>query len=286
MSVSATVVARPAASLPRPLRKYASQNYVMLNDTGEVMRVISRTQYQGCGDEFDWLKTTLSRKYGVAGDAEIEAMEPYARALRVVFLNKQIEVRCGPVLVMDYMDIDLIRSWSSAQKARYALYQREQAVVEKRRMVLNRRQSIKFADSFTLGDQYRLEGAFGIQFQQPFAKNSAQHFPVDEPFIAVLPNLPLPFDSGEIQMVISPEKYPIVIRGTFHDVDFQQVAEALKAKYGTPMKASSRHIIHKVSGNHAIVKKLNATTIELAFIDTSAQKEQRRRLWDQESEGL
>ena len=140
--------------------------------------------------------------------------------------------------------------------------------------------------SFTIGDQFRLEGAFGVQFQRPFAKNSTQKFPTDQPFYAVLPNLPAPFDQGEIQLVISPDKHPIVIRGTFQELTFDEVGEALKAKYGTPMKASNRHIIHKVSGNHAIVKKLSEETIELAFIDTLAQTQQRQRLWEKESEGL
>lgn len=274
------------ARLPRPLRQLPSANYIMLNAAGEAIRVITRTEAAGCEGSFEWLKTTLSKKYNVQGDPEITPAPPYERALRIEFLARQIEVRCGPRLVMDYMDTNLISKWANAQAKRYALYQREQATIEKRRMVLNRRKSIKFADSFTIGDQYRLEGAFGIQFQRPFAKNSTQKFPVDEPFYAVLPNLPEPFESGEIQLVISPEKHPIVIRGTFSELTFEQIAQALRAKYGTPMKASARHIIHKVSGNHAIVKRLGEDTIEVAFIDTDAQTEQRQRLWDQESEGL
>ena len=94
-----------------------------------------------------------------------------------------------------------------------------------------------------------LYGAFGIYFKRQFAARSTQQFPIDQPFYAVLPNLPEPFVDGEILLTISPEGHPIVIRGTFDNLDFEYIAKALKAKYGTPMKASSRHIIHKVSGN-------------------------------------
>jgi hypothetical protein len=274
-----------AINLPRPLRKSPTESFVMLNHALEPMRVISRTDIKDCKD-FDWMKTTLTKKYNVQGDAEIEAESPYKHALRIEFLNKQIDVRCGPVMVIDYLDASLIERWSSVQQRRYAVHLREEAAIDKRRLVLKRRTSIKFADSFTIGDQFRLEGAFGVQFQRPFAKNSTQKFPVDQPFYAVLPDLPAPFDQGEIQLVISPDKFPIVIRGTFHDLTFEQVGQALKAKYGTPLKASNRHIIHKVSGNHAIVKKLSEQTIELAFIDTGAQTQQRQRLWEKESEGL
>ena len=275
-----------AASLPRPLRKTPTQSFVMMNEALEPMRVISRSEVKGCGDDFDWLKATLTKKYQVQGDAEVTPEAPYERNIRIVFLSKQIEVRCGPRIVIDYMDTTLIRAWANQQTKRHEVYRRDLAAIDKRRMVMHRRQAIKFADTFTLGDQFRLEGAFGIQFQRPFAKNSTQKFPVDEPFYAVLPDLPSPFDQGDIQLVISPEKHPIVIRGTFHDMAFDDIAEAFKAKYGYPMKTSPRHIIHKISGNHAILKKMSEDTIEVAFIDTNAQKEQRERLRDKESEGL
>jgi hypothetical protein len=273
------------AKLPRPLRDQRSQTFVMVNDAAEVMRVLGVSHSNNC-QHFDWLKATLEKKYDVQGDSEISPTSPYQRALRIEFLSKQIDVRCGPDLVLDYLDAALINAWSRQQNKLYMSHQREQAAIDKRRMVLERRQAIKFADQFTLGDQYRLEGAFGIQFQSPFAKNSTQVFPVDEPFYAVLPNIPEPFDDGDISIVISPQKHPIVIRGQFERVDFDKIANALKAKYGHPMKASSRHIIHKVNGNHAIVKKVAENTIELAFIDTAEQAQQRKRLWAKESEGL
>ena len=276
----------PKANLPRPYRDLSSNSFVMLNQRAEPMRVISRIFESGCGESFDWLKATLAKKYEAAGDIEITAPAPFERALRISYLSRQIDVRCGPATVIEYLDGDVLAAWAADQQKEYEAYQRELADIEKRRLVMNQRRAIKFADSFTVGDEYRLEGAFGIQFQKPFARNSAQKFPVDAPFYAVLPNLPEPFDRGDIQLVISPERHPISIRGTFKDLVFDDVADAFKAKYGQPMKASSRHIIHRVSNNHAIVKKLAEDTVEIAFIDTLAQSEQRKRLWEQESDGL
>jgi len=276
----------PAANLPRPYRDLSSRSFVMLNQRAEPMRVISRIFERGCGANFDWLKATLAKKYDAAGDIEITAPVPFERALRISYLSRQIDVRCGPATVIEYLDVEALTAWTEDQQKEFEAYQRELADIEKRRLVMNQRRAIKFADSFTVGDQYRLEGAFGIQFQKPFARNSTQNFPVDAPFYAALPHLPEPFDRGDIQLVISPERHPIIIRGTFKDLLFDDVADAFKAKYGQPMKASSRHIIHRVSSNHAIVKKLAEDTVEIAFIDTVAQAEQRKRLWAQESDGL
>ncbi len=276
----------PQANLPRPYRDLPSSSFVMLNQRAEPMRVISRIEERGCGENFEWLKTTLAKKYQAGDEVEITAPAPYERALRISYLSRQIDVRCGPATVIEYLDAQALTLWAAGEAKQFEAYQRELTDIEKRRLVMNQRRAMKFADSFTVGDEYRLEGAFGIQFQKPFARNSTQNFPVDAPFYAVLPNLPEPFDRGDIQLVISPERHPIVIRGTFKDLVFDDVADAFKAKYGQPMKASSRHIIHRVSSNHAIVKKLSEDAVEIAFIDTVAQAEQRKRLWAQESDGL
>ena len=273
-------------NIPRLYRDLPVQSFVMVNDAGAAMRVIARVNYRGCDEKFDWLKNTISKKYKVRGDAEVAPPAGYERALRIAAIDRQIEVRCGPRLVLDYLDLTLIKAWSRQQGRRWAVYQRDQAAIAKRQLVLDQRRAVKFADSFTLGNQYRLDGAFGIYFKRQFAARSTQQFPIDQPFYAVLPNLPEPFVDGEILLTISPEGHPIVIRGTFDNLDFEYIAKALKAKYGTPMKASSRHIIHKVSGNHAIVKKIREDLIELAFVDTNAKEAQRARLWAQESEGL
>jgi len=273
-------------NIPRLYRGVPVQSFVMVSDAGEAMRVVARVNYRGCDEKFDWLKDTISKKYDVHGDAEVTPPAGYERALTITAIDRQIEVRCGPRLVLDYIDLTLIKAWSKQQGRRWTVYQRDQATIAKRQLVLDQRRAVKFADSFTLGSQYRLDGAFGIYFKRPFAERSTQQFPIDQPFYAVLPNLPEPFGEGEILLTISPERHPIVIRGTFDKLDFEYIADALKAKYGTPMKASSRHIIHKVSGNHAIVKRMGADMIELAFIDATEKEAQRARLWAQESEGL
>ncbi|MEM9623585.1 MAG: hypothetical protein AAF993_18210 [Pseudomonadota bacterium] len=272
--------------LPRPIRQHAHQSFVMLDHDNHPVRVTTQVNTPGCDKNFDWLKETVSKKYSVRGETEISPSDGYTRQIRIVFIDKQIDMACGPHLLIQYLDFSRLKRWAVAQHKRYQSYERNELDNEKRRMVLDRRRSVQFADAFTLGDRFKLEGAFGIQFDQPFAKNSTQVFPIDVPFYAVLPNLPPQFANGDIQLVIAPDKYPIVIRGTFRQVDFDQVKNALRAKYGTPLKSTDRHVIHKVSSHHAILKKIAADTIEMAFINTVAQAEQRNRLWGQESEGL
>ncbi len=271
--------------LPRLFREQSAEAYVMLNSNREVMRVLAHIQNPDCADNFDWLKHTISKKYEVSADAEYSAA-PQTRSLRITFSSRQIDVHCGKRLTIDYLDLSMISVWADTQQRRYAEYQRQVAQLEKREMVLERRKQLRFADTFTMGDQFRLDGAFGVQFEQPFAKNSTQNFPVDEPFYAVLPGMPEPFTKGDLQLTISPDKHPIVIRGRFPDIDFERIAAALRTKYGLPMKESSRHIIHKVNGDHVIIKRLDRRLTELAFIDTSAQDAHRQRLWNKESEGL
>ncbi len=270
--------------LPRFFRDKPSEAYVMLNSNREVMRVLAHVDNPDCGADFDWLKRTISKKYAVGSDAEYQNATG-ERALRIEFSNRQIDISCGRRLTIDYLDVTMIGVWAETQARRYAMYEREIAKLDKRKLVLERRKQVRFANTFTLGDQYRLEGAFGIRFERPFARNSTQKFPVDVPFYAVLPGMPDPFTSGDVELTISPEKHPIVIRGRFHNVEFDTVAAALRAKYGLPMKSTSRHIIHKVNGDHVILKRLD-DVVELAFIDNSEQVAQRERLWEKESEGL
>ena len=274
-----------AAVLPKPLRKYAHSAHVLTDDTGVPIRVTANISV-GCGAEFEWMRETLERKYKLIGEPNTPPPEGFDQALRILFVDRQVDVMCGKSTVIQYMDFAAVKSWAITQHKRFEAHQREVARESKRQVVLHRRRAAGFADTFTLGDQYKLEGAFGISFRQPFAKNSTQKFPVDIPFFAVLPNLPDAFSNGDLQLVISPEKHPIIIRGTFRDLDFNEVKDALRAKYGTPMKSTDRHVIHKVSDKHAILKRMSLDTIELAFIDTQAQSEQRERLWAKESEGL
>jgi len=272
--------------LPRPIRGHAHQSYVMVDDNLHPIRVITEVAMQGCGKDYQWLKDTVSKKYSVRGDADMPAQPPYEKQLRITFSDKQIDMACGPHLRIEYLNFGRLQQWAVSQHKRLQIFERNALDNEKRRMVLDRRRSVQFANAFTLGDRYKLEGAFGIQFDQPFAKNSTQVFPVDVPFYAVLPELPPMFANGDIQLVIAPDKYPIVIRGTFREIEFEDVKNALRAKYGTPLKSTDRHVIHKVSSHHAILKKLAVDTIEMAFINTVAQAEQRSRLWGKESEGL
>lgn len=117
--------------------------------------------------------------------------------------------------------------------------------MDKRQLVLARKRSLRFADEFTLGDRFRLLGAFGIAFDQPFAPRSTQKLPYDEAFQIVLPALRTEFKEGTVLLEICPTRIPIVIRGWFKGLSFQKLATALGIKCGTPMKASARHIFIK-----------------------------------------
>lgn len=273
-------------NLPRPFRKFSSEAFVMLNHDNLPLRAVSRIEYEGCGEEVAWLHNIIVKKYEV--DRALPPFETGADSgrFRFLFSDKQIDVSCGEQLQIDYADYGAIRSWTERQRRLVAKDQRNRTEVERKAFILDNQRAMRFADEFTLGDRYRLSGGFGIAFDRAFAPNSSKEFPIDQTFIVVLPELPDAFKDGEIRMEISPAREPIVIRGKFTNLDFERVAHALRAKYGTPMKSTDRHVIHKVSGNHAILRRLPDGVVELAFIDTEAKAAQRARRWARESEGV
>lgn len=272
--------------LPRPFRNAPHEAWVMLNEAGEPMRIAVKVELEGCTEAFEWLTETLVSKYAVNGAPDTDPPQGFDRAIRVVSAGRQIDARCGKWLGLEYSDFDQLTRWADRQKNLRTRYDRQEKTREQRQIVLDARRAHAYADTFTLGDQYRLTGAFGIAFEKPFAPNSTQQFPHDQPFFIGLPNLPEAFREGEILLEIAPNRVPIVIRGTFKGLEFEDLAAALRSKFGTPVKASERHIVHRVSNKRAILKRLPGARVELTFIDIEAQEDQRARRWAAETEGL
>jgi|GEM_PF-2588223 len=276
--------------LPRPLREISSNTFIMLNDNGSANRITSIVEHAGCDDHFDWMHRTLVKKYDVDGAAEVLVSQAQSergiqQAIRISFSEVQIDVSCGNQFVIDYAHYGRIATWLFERQKLRDQHQFELRELATKRKILDQQRAVQFANSFTLGDQFRLQGAFGIAFARPFAAKSKQTFPVDEPFYAQLPNLPERFAAGEIKVEISPERMPITIRGRFPDISFEEIHKGLQAKYGSPLKSTSRHLVYKVSGNHVIVRK-KKSGIELTFIDSLQQDAQRKRRWRAETEGL
>ena len=278
----------PGVVHPHPLRGLNAKSYIMLNRQQLPLRALTVVNKMGCDETFEWVVETLTKKYQVDGKPEpaTRGKSSGSKHFRVISADRQIDAYCGDQFVLDYIDQRALKTWVKEQTRRNEQYNRYQNETHNRNLVLQRRRSARFADSFTMGDRFKLLGAFNVAFGTPFARHSKQQFPVDVPFYAVLPQLPEAFANGDIQLVISPERIPILIRGQFREVDFDTVREALLAKYGTAIKSTNRHVIHQISDRHAILKRLSKDTIEIAFIDTREKERQRQRLWAAESEGL
>ena len=278
------------ATLPRPLRDMPSDIYMMLSDAGTTNRIVAIVEYQGCDRHFEWMTRTLAKKYDIDGSPDVLVSQAQSnrgveQTIRISFSSIQIDVSCGRELIIDYAHYERLSAWLLNRQRQLSQHEFELRELATRQLVLDRQRAAGFADSFTLGDQFRLQGAFGIAFTRPFAEKSEQNFPFDEPFYADLPNLPDEFASGDIKIEISPERLPITIRGRFENVSFERIQKALQAKYGSPFKSTRRHIIYKVSGNHVVVRRKDPG-IELTFIDALQQEAQRKRRWLAESEGL
>jgi hypothetical protein len=181
------------AVLPRPFRSFQYDAYVMVDEFNKPMHALAIVDADDCAVHMEWLATTLAKKYDVEESAAANAKTPYSAALEIDALGREIRIQCGPHLRFDYLDAPAIDRWRERRNAAVEAEEREQSAIDRRRLVLERRRSLRFANQFTQGNQYRLEGAFGISFEQPFAEHSSKKFPVDEPFYVALPNLPEPF---------------------------------------------------------------------------------------------
>lgn len=252
-------------------------------------RLLAEVDERGCAELYSWLNESLKRKYAVTGDdAEVPARAPYLRASRYIQGQRQVDVACGPSVLLQYTDLATLNLWRQEQLESHALgeqrRQAELAVLAKVELYRAR----AFADEFTLGDSARLQGGLGVMFGQRFEPGRA--FEPDTAFDVTLANLPAPFTDGDYQIELDPESIPIELTGDFADPDgrhFEILFEALQAKYGKPVKNSTRHKIFKVNGNFFVLRALPRDgKTHLSVLDGQARRQQRLRNKQQAADEL
>jgi hypothetical protein len=275
--------------LPEMLKRHQPKVLGLLSRHNLPARLVAEVDEQGCEDLFSWLNDSLKRKYAVTGDdAEVPARAPYLRATRYIQGRRQVDVACGPSVLLQYTDLSTLNLWRQEQLDNHALAEQrrreELAVLAKVELYRAR----AFADEFTLGDQARLQGGLGVMFGQPFEVN--EPFEPDTAFAVTLEDLPPPFTDGEYQIELDPASLPIELTGDFRDPDgthFEALFKALQAKYGQPVKNSARHKIFQVNGNFFVLRALpkNGKT-HLSVLDGQARRQQRLRRKQQAADEL
>jgi hypothetical protein len=193
--------------------------------------------------------------------------------------QRQVDVSCGRGLLLEYVDVAAFDSWRSRQRSLVGAFQSSQALMENTARKVATRNQLLYANTLTAGDKYRLDGALGLTFGESFELSG--DYEIDTARPVELIGLPAPYDAGAYQITLGPDKVPIRLEGRLADGDgalFAKLSEALRTKYGTPMKDGVRHKIHKVDGNFFIVRRLERVgELNLVIIDTKADDGRKMR---------
>lgn len=281
--------------------------FTLLRDlSGRAVRILAEHPSPTCAEDLLWLTRSLARKYDAEDDPFGAEREGFEHSARFTHETRQIDVSCGPTLLIEYTDGAGYRRWLAERarllenhRVRLAARAEEEARLEKER----RR---RLADVLTQGDRFRVLGGLGVTFGEPVTDSrlSVDEFVADQALPARLDPLPAPFGEGRYTLTLGPDRRPVRVAGEFPDPGaetFAEVAEALRLKYGQPMKDRPRHKIHKVNGDYVIARYLDGEDLlRLVFIDDEGRRAQQarelaaeqarlaeqQRLFEEETEGL
>ncbi len=272
---------QPSAK-PELLNHPGARFFVLRGYQDEPLRILAEHPEPRCIDDMLWLTGSLAKKYGADGDPFGAARAGFRQSARFVNGATQVDVSCGPRLLIEYTDGAAYADWLGERADRQAARAAEQAALAEQRALVETERLRLLADSFTAGDRFRLLGAFGIPFGEPVDPAWLESgFLVDEPLAVRPPRLPEPFAAARFEVTLGPDRIPIRIASEVPGVDedgFARLAGALETKYGPPLKSLPRHRIHKVRGDYLVARyEPGAATARLVFIDDVARDAQKAR---------
>ena len=272
------------AALPDLLDDPLVRFMVMVDGERRPVRILAEHPRPDCTADMLWLTRSIAQKYRAEADPFGAERHGFARSARFVHKNQQVDVSCGPALLVEYTHAGAYENWRKAETlARETHHQKTQRL---QRLTLDLQIELdrQFADSFTLGERFRVEGAWGVNFGVPFEATEPELLdaPADEGFNVTLRDVSEPFADGSFMLTLGPDRVPVRVAGNFPDADarlFRQVAAALKAKFGAPMKDGATHKIHKVNGDHLVARHDAANgKLHMTFINGKARRAQKERL--------
>ncbi len=272
------------AALPDLLDHPLVRFMVMVDGERRPVRILAEHPRPDCTADMLWLTRSIAQKYRAETDPFGAERHGFARSARFVHKNQQVDVSCGPALLVEYTDADAYENWRQAETLAQETHHQRTRKLQRLRLDLQVEHDRQFADTFTRGERFRIEGAWGVNFGVPFEATETEMLdaPVDEPFSVALRELSAPFADGSFTLTLGPDRVPVRIVGNFPDVDahlFRRVAAALRAKFGAPMKDGDTHKIHKVNGDHLVARHDAANgTLHMTFINGKARRAQKERL--------
>lgn len=267
---------------PERLEDASVRFYLLRDDDGHPVRILAEHPQPACAEDLDWFTSALGRKYGTREDPYGAKRRGFRHSARFVDGSRQIDVSCGPSLLLEYTDGGRYRRWLEARQAARRTNRERRAALTEQAERLREIRLRRFADSFTAGDRFRVEGALGITFGEPVdATLLESEFEADAPLPARLPDLAEPFTGASFTLTLGPERRPVRVAGELADPGgqlFERVSAALRTKFGAPVKDGDVHRIHKVSGDYLVVRRLpDEQRLRLVFIDDAGRRAQQAR---------
>ncbi len=268
-----------APEIPRLLRDSPARYFVQIDQDRRPVQIVAEIP-QRCDTLGAQLGDLITRKYRLDPQS-LSVNAAFTRFQQWTFRARRAFIFCsGEDGWLSFLDPAALADWQRllAQAAR-----QQQALELKGRIVQ--------ANRFAHGNRRGLDGAFGVLFGAPFPGHEA--LPKDMPAPVAIDDLQEPFSQGQFELSLSPAGYPFRVGGRFPALAIEWAAPLLEAKFGTPQKRTSKHIIHKVGGDFAILKTPKGGGLEMVFISGDGQRAMRARAdaaaeadWQDEVEGL
>lgn len=256
---------------------------VLRSQTGYPVRILAEHPRPDCTNDVLWLTRSLARKYRADDDPFGAVRKGFRQSARFESALGQVDVSCGPTLLIEYTDTGGYRRWLAAEQTRREEFEVRQALMVEQQARLEEARYQGMAEQFIAGSRVQVDGAFGIAFGEPVQVSwlATDEPVVDEPLEARLPDLPETVRDGHFTVTVGPDRVPVRVAGEFDDAGagrFEEFSRALQAKYGTPAKDTPLHRIHKISGDYLVARHDPARGVtRLVFIDDEARHAQRER---------
>lgn len=256
---------------------------VLRNATGQPVRILAEHPEPSCTEDVLWLTRSLARKYDAPDDPFGAERLGFRQSARFVSGDTQIDISCGPRLLIEYSDAAAHRRWLTERDVAAQAHREAEARLAEEQARLARERQRRLADLMTAGDRFQIAGAFGVEFGVPVNPDwlAIDLTHPDEPVPATLPHVDRRFESGAFTLTVGPDLIPVQVAAEFADGDgsvFEELAAALRNKYGPPFKDSPSHRIHRVNGDYAVARYLSDRSVaRLVFIDDAGRAGQKAR---------